>query len=68
MNNPRKGNKFVHKSFRDPGNPHNRDARAEMRITSVRQGKVYYTYATEPSNKGAWYMPVDKWREKYGWQ
>lgn len=60
---PVKGTVFVHNHFLD-------DDRqlARMKVTAVRNGTVHYTYAGEPSNRGAFKMPVENWQRKYGGQ
>lgn len=58
---PKRGVVFTHRSFLDKDRQP-----ALMRIICVRQGRVYYTYADEPNNRGAFYMDRDTWTERYG--
>lgn len=62
MSKPKKGLKFTHKSFCDPLTRR----RKMMRITAVCEDRVYYTYATDESDKGAFYLDRDVWMERYG--
>lgn len=68
----KKGDEFTHKSFvRDEMVDTNhgktrRRVKAKMKITSIRKGCVYYTYADSESNKGAWYLPIADFEETYG--
>lgn len=63
MAQPRKGMTFAHKTFLAQSGP--RGSKAIMKITSVRKGQVYFTYASDEGNKAAWYLPVDVWVERY---
>lgn len=74
---PKKGDEFTHKHFvmldtttrrpRGDDDPlKDRYIPARMKITAVRKGIVYYTYANSRYNKGAWKMPVESWTRTYG--
>lgn len=70
---PKKGDQFTHKHFKvlDPETIFDervvpRSIPALMKITAVRKGVVYYTYASSRYNRGAWKMSVEKWIEVYG--
>lgn len=64
---PRRGQEFTHSSFRRLL-PDGTQPFAVMRVTAVRRGEVFYTYADSASNKGAFRMPVENWRKRYGKQ
>lgn len=62
---PKHGQEFTHSSFRrllpDGSQPF-----AVMKVTAVRGGEVFYTYADSPTNKGDWRMPIENWIKRYG--
>lgn len=65
----RRGLVFTHRTIIDPsdyGTPVREARKAAMRITAVRKHAVYYTYASEPTNQGAYYMGRQEWEEQYG--
>lgn len=62
---PRRGMEFMHSSFRRQ-HPDGTQPFALMRITAVRRGVVFYTYADDPGTKGAFRMPIDNWVKRYG--
>lgn len=55
---PKRGQEFTHLSFRRQL-PDGTNALAVMKVTAVRRGEVFYTYADSPTNKGDWRMPID---------
>lgn len=58
---PKRGVVFTHRSFLDKDR-----LPALMRITSVRMGRVYYTYADDPENHGAFWAYRENWVKRYG--
>lgn len=64
LSQPKRGQEFTHSSFRrmlpDGSQPF-----AVMKVTAVRRGEVYYTYADSPTNKGDWRMPIENWMKRY---
>lgn len=61
---PKAGDTFIHRSKLDlKAWPDKR--KALMKVTRVAHGSVYFTYADEPSNKGAWHVPLDDWLRDY---
>ncbi len=71
MTAPKPGLVFTHRSIIDPADyrlPVREARKASMRITAVRKHAVYYTYASEPTNRGALYMGRQEWEEQYGEQ
>ncbi|MEM6107389.1 hypothetical protein AAHS21_14125 [Mycobacterium sp. 050272] len=62
---PKRGQEFTHLSFRRqlPDGTH---VLAVMKVTAVRRGEVFYTYADSPTNKGDWRMPIGNWIKRYG--
>jgi len=58
---PRKGDVFTHDRFLDE-----QRNKAQMRVTRVTANKVFFTYADEPVNKGAFWLDRDVWIERYG--
>lgn len=62
---PTRGQIFTHSTFRrvlaDGTNGF-----ALMKVTAVRRGEVFYTYADSPTNKGDWRMPIENWMKRYG--
>lgn len=58
---PKRGTVFTHRTFRDKDRQP-----ARMRVTSVRNGRVYYTYADDPENRGAFYSDHGAWTKHYG--
>lgn len=64
------GDTFRHKSFikqgKDPITGLWNKEKAMMRVTSVQKGKVYYTYDSDPENKGAFYLDEETFNERYG--
>lgn len=69
MTGPKRGMTFVHARVIDPADYHLPAAQARkalMRITAVRRGTVYYTYASEPDNTRAMaYMSLANWIANY---
>lgn len=69
---PRPGDEFVHASVLDPdyvpgpGEKHSAAPKARMKITAVRAGSVYFTYAADSHNRAAWTLPLEIWCERYG--
>ena len=69
MTEPKPGLVFTHRTIIDPADyslPVREARKAPMRITAVRKHAVYYTYASEPTNRGALYMGRQEWEERYG--
>ncbi|MCT7372096.1 hypothetical protein A7R75_24145 [Mycolicibacterium llatzerense] len=62
---PLRGQQFTHLNFLRK-QPDGSQARAIMKVTAVRCGEVFYTYADSPTNKGDWRMPLSTWVERYG--
>lgn len=62
---PRRGTEFTHSSFRRLL-PDGTQPFARMRVTAVRCGVVFYTYADDPGSKGAFKMPIGNWIKRYG--
>jgi hypothetical protein len=69
MAEPKRGMSFAHARVIDPADYHLPAAQARkalMRITAVRRGAVYYTFAGEPDNTRAMaYMPLADWIANY---
>lgn len=64
---PRAGDHFTHKHRLDLSAPVRERQHAVCRVTSVRRGLVYYTYADAPVGaKGAFTMTVESWEDDYG--
>lgn len=74
MNRPRKGDRFTHEKFIQPGWKPSRtqtwkDApKAEMEVTSVRTGTVYYGYveSAKATGRGAFQMDQATFLNRYG--
>jgi hypothetical protein len=62
MSNPTKGTVFTHASYRDLNDP---TSLALMKVTCVRKGQVYFTYAHSTSTKGAFTLPLETFNERY---
>lgn len=65
INSPKRGQEFTHASFRRML-PDGTTPLAVMKVTAVRRGEVFYTYADSSTNKGAWRLPVATWMDRYG--
>lgn len=66
---PRKGVEFTHDKMIDTRTmtvTREGTVYARMKITSVRGGRVFYTYAWDDRPIGAFTLPVDKWIERFG--
>ncbi|WP_234797282.1 hypothetical protein [Mycobacteroides chelonae] len=62
---PTRGQIFTHSTFRRLL-PDGTKGFAVMKVTAVRRGEVFYTYADSPTNKGDWRMPIENWLKRYG--
>lgn len=62
MTTPKRGTTFRHAYYLNPTT----SGKALCRVTAVRSGQVYYNYATNPSNKAAFKVPLETWIERYG--
>lgn len=62
---PKRGVQFTHSSFRRLL-PDGTQPFAVMKVTAVRRGEVFYTYADDPTNKGSFRMPIGNWIKRYG--
>ncbi|BCI84450.1 hypothetical protein MTY66_60750 (plasmid) [Mycolicibacterium sp. TY66] len=62
---PTRGQIFTHSTFRRLL-PDGTQGFALMKVTAVRRGEVFYTYADSPTNKGDWRMPIENWVKRYG--
>lgn len=60
----RRGSIFRHARWLDINAPVGERKYALCRVTAVRRGQVYWTYANDLENKGAMYFAADK-AEKY---
>jgi hypothetical protein len=61
MTTPRKGDTFTHQRYLDADrNP------AQMRVTHVTKTAVYFTYVDATDNKGAFWLDLAVWVERYG--
>lgn len=58
---PKRGQEFTHRRYLDE-----RRRPARMRVTAVARGRVYFTYADSPTNKGDWHVGLDAWIDAYG--
>ena len=63
---PRPGMVFTHARLLDLDAPVRDRVPAQCRITAVRAGWVYYTYASSPINKGHFKVDVREWMDTYG--
>jgi hypothetical protein len=69
MPQPKRGLVFTHRTIIDPADyrlPVREARKAPMRITAVRRDAVYFTYASEPANRGAFHMGRQEWQDLYG--
>jgi hypothetical protein len=69
MTELKRGLVFTHRTIIEPADynlPVREARKAPMRITAVRKHAVYFTYASEPSGTGSWYMGRQEWEETYG--
>ncbi|WP_396909952.1 hypothetical protein [Mycolicibacterium sp.] len=64
-NAPKRGQEFTHNSFQRILADGTK-AFAVMKVTAIRRGVVFYTYADDATNKGAFKMPVENWIARYG--